>query len=345
MARIARQSRDVELASPSEASSGRMALRASVSGRYWGSMASGVNQSISKGARREALHGAYHRCRVSTLEPVRQHDDVGSAGITGKAGHGEECFERVADPGAAIPICDKAGRLSKGVLAVLQPQRAGEARQACAERENVHARHRVDDFMRQREMCIAALLHRAGYVDQEKNRAGAHCAPLPLQAHDFAFVAHCRPQAPCEVDALAAPRGLVAIAAPAGQGIGQGIGKPPQRLRIVGGAQSADRKGFRSRGGLARLVDVLADHDFFGADVVLHLHLVIGLPFVVTWLTDSPKEMQVEQGVKAHPLLRMRRKGCECGLAHMLDGARAEQFHRLKEAHRLLGGDRESVLA
>src|SRR5262245_4267552 len=48
MARIAWQSRDVELASPSDASSGRMARRASVSGRYSGSMASGVNQSILK---------------------------------------------------------------------------------------------------------------------------------------------------------------------------------------------------------------------------------------------------------------------------------------------------------
>src|SRR5262249_5317556 len=78
---------------------------------------------------------------------------------------------------------------------------------------------------------------------------------------------------------------------------------------------------------------------------VLHLHVVIGLPLVLTRLADSAKEVQVEQGVKAHPLLGMRRKRCGRGLAHMFDGARAEQLYGLKEAHRLLGGDRKPVFA
>ena len=129
------------------------------------------------GAARQFCNRVAQGGGIAALQAVGDDDDRGAACVAAEPRHGQKRLQRVADAGAAVPVADEMGGGVQRLLATLDPQRAGHAREARAEGEDLDIARRLRKRMRKRHVLLGARFHRTGYVDQQQQSCVAARAP------------------------------------------------------------------------------------------------------------------------------------------------------------------------
>ena len=126
----------------------------------------------------------------SALQAVGEHDHGRAAGKPGEAGHRQEGPEHVADARAAVPVRGERRCPFQRPVRVAQPEGAGDAREAGAQREALHALGRSVEGMGEAQGVLGVLLHRARDVDEQQYPAVLGPAPPPRKHRRIAALAH-----------------------------------------------------------------------------------------------------------------------------------------------------------
>ena len=252
-------------------------------------------------------------------------------------------MKRVADPRAAVPIGDEQRRGAESLFAVAQAKRPGDARQARSDGEDLDRVGGADQRMRQGEVRLRALLHRAGNVDQHDDAALPKPPPALAQSDELAGMAHGVAKHAPRIGAGPAARRAPAIAAPPRHARRQRTGKPPQCLALVTGRKTARRKSL-GRGRLGAGFTRLVAEDRFGTDrrILRGAYRFFVARFAFQSGNDRAEKVCIEQRVELGETLGRWANRRPRGAADVADLVRAEKLDRGEPRYRLLRRDRKA---
>ena len=296
------------------------------------------------GTRGETPDRLGHGPWIAALQAVREDQHDGAARGAGKAGHGQESLQGVADARAAVPVGDEARGGAERLLAVPELQRPRHARQPRADGEHLDMAGCPDQSMSETKMRIRARLHGARHVDEEQNGASARLASQARQAKDLAVVADHLLHRPPQIEPGPTPGPEAPISAPLRQMLGQSALKAPQRSRTRLRARNGAGEGLGRRRGLASLVDLVGGRRLeAAAAVLLHPQLLrFGLGGLAGEL-DRAQKVRIEQRVELLAPFRRRRQRRMRGAADVVEAARAQHRDGRQEGRGLLGRHRQAV--